>query len=46
MDDEEVLSAEEIEEIKQGLENIRRGEVKPIEQVAKELGISLKKHRK
>lgn len=40
--DDEPLSAQEIEEIKQGLENIRQGKVKSIEQVAKELGIKLK----
>jgi predicted CopG family antitoxin len=40
--DEETMSEEEIEEIKIGLENVRRGKVKPIEQVAKELGIVLK----
>ncbi|MCX6741846.1 MAG: hypothetical protein NTX24_01560 [Candidatus Pacearchaeota archaeon] len=39
---EERLSKKEIEEIKQGLDNVKRGEVKPIEQVAKELGIVLK----
>ncbi len=39
--EEESLSEEEIEEIKSGLENVKRGKVKPIEQVAKELGISL-----
>ena len=40
--DDEVLNADEIEEIKIGLENIRRGKVKSIEQVAKELGVILK----
>jgi len=39
--DEDTLSEEEIKEIKIGLENIRKGKVKPIEQVAKELGITL-----
>lgn len=39
--EEEPLSEQEIKEIKMGLENIRRGEVKPIEQVAKELGVTL-----
>ena len=38
---EETLSKEEIKEIQIGLENIKRGKVYPIEQVAKELGISL-----
>lgn len=40
--DEETLSKEEIEEIKIGLENVRKGKVKSIEQVAKELGIVLR----
>ncbi len=39
--EEESLSDEEIREIKLGLENVKRGRVKPIEQVAKELGITL-----
>ena len=39
--EEETLSDAEIREIKIGLDNIRRGEVYPIEQVAKELGVSL-----
>ena len=40
--EEENLSEEEIEDIKIALENVKRGKVKPIEQVAKELGITLK----
>jgi predicted CopG family antitoxin len=40
--EEETLSEEEIEDIKKALENVKRGKVKPIEQVAKELGITLK----
>lgn len=40
--EEESLTEKEIEEIKEGLENIRKGHVKPIEQVAKELGIVLR----
>ena len=40
--DEEELSGEEIEEIKIALENVKRGKVKPIEQIARELGITLK----
>ena len=40
--EEESLSEEEIEEIKTALENVKRGKVKPIEQVAKELGIILR----
>jgi len=39
--EEESLSGEEIEELKIALENVKKGEVKPIEQVAKELGIAL-----
>ncbi len=40
--EEESLSEEEIEDIKAALENVKRGKVKPIEQVAKELGITLR----
>ena len=40
--EEESLSEEEIEDIKIALENIKMGKVKPIEQVAKELGIALR----
>lgn len=40
--EEENLSEEEIREIKIALDNIKRGKVKPIEQVAEELGITLK----
>lgn len=39
--EEESLSEEEIEDIKIALDNVKRGKVKPIEQVAKELGILL-----
>ena len=39
--DEEILSEEEIIEIQEGLENVKRGKVKPIEQIAKELGVVL-----
>ena len=39
--EEETLSDEEIEEIKEALENVKKGNVKPNEQVAKELGIVL-----
>ena len=39
--EEDALNDEEIEEIKIALENIKQGKVKPIEQVAKELNISL-----
>lgn len=40
--EEESLSEEEINEIQQGLEDIKKGRVYPIEIVAKELGITLK----
>ena len=40
--EEESLSDEEIEEIKLALDNVKKGKVKSIEQVAKELGITLK----
>ena len=40
--EEEELSKEEIEEIEIALENVKKGYVKSIEQVAKELRISLK----
>ena len=39
--EEESLTEEEIEDIKTALENVKRGKVKPIEQVARELGIIL-----
>lgn len=37
----EVLTENELQEIRQSLENVRQGKVKSIEQVAKEMGISL-----
>ena len=40
--DDEELTTEEIKEIQEALEEVKRGEVYPIEQVAKELGINLK----
>ena len=40
--EEDSLSEEEIEDIKTALENVKRGKVKPIEQVARELGITLR----
>ena len=40
--EEEALKDEEIEEIKEALENVKQGKIYPIEDVAKELGISLK----
>jgi len=39
--EEESLNEEEIEDIKKALENVKRGKVKPIELVAKELGVTL-----
>jgi len=40
--EEDSLSEEEIEDIKIALENVKRGKIKPIEQVARELGIVLR----
>lgn len=40
--EEETLSDKEIEEIKQSLEEVKQGKVHSIEQVAKNLGITLK----
>ena len=40
--EEEILNDEEIEEIKQSLEEVKQGKVYSIEQVAKELGVTLK----
>ena len=40
--EEETITPEEIEEIKQGLEDVRKGRVHKIEDVAKEIGIQLK----
>lgn len=40
--EEEILTEEEIEDVKIALENVKRGKVKPIEQVARELEIILK----
>ena len=40
--EEESLSEEEISEIQKGLEDVKKGRVKPIEQIAKELGITLR----
>ncbi|MCK5149371.1 hypothetical protein KAJ87_00400 [Candidatus Pacearchaeota archaeon] len=39
--EEEAISDEEIIEIQEALENVKKGNVKPIEQVAKELKITL-----
>lgn len=40
--EEESLNEEEIDDIKKGLDDIKRGRVYSIHQVAKELGITLK----
>jgi len=40
--DDETLSEAEIEEIKLALENVKKGKVQSIEEVAKELGIVLR----
>ena len=40
--EEETLSEDEIVEIQEGLEDVRKGRVHSIESVAKELGITLK----
>jgi len=39
--DEDTLSKEEIKYIQEALKEVKKGKVKPIEQVAKELGIKL-----
>ena len=41
-DDDDGLSEEEINEIQEGLEDIKKGRIYPIETVAKELGIVLR----
>ncbi|MFH1500884.1 MAG: hypothetical protein ABIE22_02960 [archaeon] len=40
--EEESLSEEEINDIKTALDNVKKGKVKPIEEVARELGITLR----
>lgn len=40
--EEDILDDDEIDEIKQALENVKKGKVKSIEQVAKEMGIVLR----
>jgi len=40
--EEESLSDEEIKEIQQALEDVKRGRVYPIEKVATELGVTLR----
>ena len=39
--DDEVLTPEEIDDLKEALEEVKRGETVPIEEVAKDLGIKL-----
>lgn len=39
----ETLNEEEIKDINSALENVKKGKVKPIEQVAKEMGITIVK---
>ncbi|MFT4261426.1 MAG: hypothetical protein ACMXX9_03265 [Candidatus Woesearchaeota archaeon] len=39
--DEEILTDEEIKDIKISLDNVKKGKTKSIEQVAKDMGISL-----
>jgi len=39
--EEEMLTEEEIEEIKQALDEVKKGEVYPIEEVAKEFNVKL-----
>ena len=40
--EEDSLTNDEIKKIQIALENVKKGKVKPIEQVAKEMGIKLK----
>jgi hypothetical protein len=40
--EEETLSEEEIEEIQEGLEDVKMGRTIPIEQLAKEMGVKLR----
>ena len=42
LNETEVLTEQDIEEIKQGLDDIKAGRTRPIEQVAKGLGIKLR----
>jgi len=39
--EDETLSEEEIEDLKEALDEVKQGKTKPIEKVARELGISL-----
>lgn len=41
-EEDEVLTEEELKEIQIGLQQIREGKTTPIEQIAKEMGITLK----
>lgn len=41
MDEKEILTPEEISDIQEALEEVKQGKTKPIELVAKELGIKL-----
>ena len=41
--EDEGLSEEEINEIQSALENVKRGKIQSIEEVAKELGVILRK---
>ena len=40
--EEDILDDDEIDEIREALENVKKGKVKSIEQVAKEMGIVLR----
>lgn len=40
--DDEPLTPAELEELQLGLEDLRKGRTKPIEQVARDLGVKLK----
>lgn len=40
--EEDELTEDDIEDLKEALENVKRGKTKPIEQVAKELGVTLR----
>ena len=42
INDEEMLTNKDIEDIKKGLDDIKAGRTTPIEKVAKDLGIKLK----
>ena len=42
MDNDCILTNEELKEVKEALEEVKQGKTTPIEQVAKEFGITLK----